>query len=332
MLNQYGHTEELLVLSDEELLVGSTVFTQCLQIKSHESVLIVTDEKLLKPEAAILFESAKKYTDDVRMIEIPLATEHAQEPPDDASHLMEKMDIALLITTFSLSHTVARYDACRNGTRVVSMPTITKDIMVRTLTKDYDEIAALSKNVASLQTAGTTAHITSLNGTDLTLDLSGRTAIADTGFYTNPGDSGNLPGGESFIAPVEGTAEGIIVFDGCFADIVLDEPIVVRVKNGHAVDITGGEASRLLTERLARAGERAYNIAEFGIGTNKYAQLGNNLLEVEKVYGTCHIALGNNATFGGEVDVPFHSDGVILQPKIEIDGTVILENGEFTKK
>ncbi|MBI4130512.1 aminopeptidase [Candidatus Roizmanbacteria bacterium] len=173
--------------------------------------------------------------------------------------------------------------------------------------------------------------MTSPNGTNLTLDLTGRTAIADTGLYHNPGDFGNLPAGETFIAPVEGKSYGTIVFDGCFADIELDAPITITVKNGVATDITGGEAARLLNQRLARVGKKgAYSIAEFGIGTNKTARLGNNLLEVEKVYGTCHIALGNNATFGGEVDVPFHSDGVILQPTIEIDGKVILKNRNFT--
>ena len=51
--------------------------------------------------------------------------------------------------------------------------------------------------------------------------------------------------------------------------------------------------------------------------------------EVEKVYGTCHMALGNNATFGGEVDVPFHSDGVILEPTVKIDDKKIIVGGKF---
>jgi len=104
---------------------------------------------------------------------------------------------------------------------------------------------------------------------------------------------------------------------------------LTTVKNGLATEIAGGQAARLLNERLARVGKLGYNIAEFGIGTNKMAKLGKSLLEVEKVYGTSHIALGSNATFGGEVDVPFHSDGVILKPTIAIDDTIIIEEGEF---
>lgn len=320
----------LRTLTKKEQSAGQHVMRQCMNVQQHESVVVVTDPLKKDKEAAIFFETAKSFSSNVLLVTMPLATEHAQEPPAEVASLMKNADVAFLVTTFSLSHTRARHEACDQGTRIASMPTITHEMILRTLTIDYTEIADLSKRVASAQTAGNNVHITSPHGTDITFSLSGRSAIADTGLFTNPGDSGNLPAGESFIAPVKGSANGIIVFDGCFDDIELDAPIRVRVKQGKAVDISGSEASRLLTERLARVGhEGSYNIAEFGIGTNKKAKLGNNLLEVEKVYGTCHIALGNNATFGGEVDVPFHSDGVILNPVIDIDGKIILQNKTF---
>jgi leucyl aminopeptidase (aminopeptidase T) len=343
-MKQYGHTSFIRSLSQQEQYAGMKVYSTCLNLQPQESVLIVTDENLKDTEAAIFFESAKQFTDQILMIEIPLGEEHGEEPPPEATQLMEHSDVVLMVTSYSLSHTNARFEACRNGARVISMPTITHEIILRTLAIDYAEIADLSKKIAGFQTAGNRARVTSPNGTDLQLDLTGRMAIADTGFFTNPGDFGNLPAGESFIAPVEGKSNGTIIFDGCFADIALDQPITVTVENGTATDIQGGSAARLLNERLARVGKRGYTIAEFGIGTNKHARLyspsenknsqrpvsNTNLLEIEKVYGTCHIALGNNATFGGEVDVPFHSDGVILKPTVTIDENVIVKDGEFT--
>ena len=301
----------------------------CLAVKRNEKVLIVTDKKLLKQEAAVFFESAKKYAKEVTLVEISTGIEHAEEPPENVAEMMKMFDVSFLVTFYSLSHTKARLNACQNGARVASLPTITREIILRTLTIDYGEIAALSKKIAAIQTNGKKAVLTSKNGTNLTMSLVGRSAIADTGFFTNPGDFGNLPAGEAFIAPVEGKTNGVIIFDGCFGDIMLDRQIKVTVKNGLATEIAGGQAARLLNERLARVGKLGYNIAEFGIGTNKMAKLGKSLLEVEKVYGTSHIALGSNATFGGEVDVPFHSDGVILKPTIAIDDTIIIEEGEF---
>jgi leucyl aminopeptidase (aminopeptidase T) len=315
-------------LSPSEYKAGTVVMRDCMAVRSDESVLIVTDDKAID-EAAIFFEAAKQFTKNVTLITMPAGTEHAQEPLPEVASLMKQYTVALLVTTCSLSHTQARKAACVAGTRIASMPTITHEMILRTLPIDYTEIAELSTQVATLQTAGSAVHITSPRGTDLQFSINGRTAIADTGVLNNSGDFGNLPAGEAFIAPVEGTANGTIVFDGCFADIKLDQPITVIVKNGHATDITGGEAARVLVNKLAAVGKDGYNIAEFGIGTNKTARLNDNLLEVEKVYGTCHIALGNNATFGGEVDVPFHSDGVILKPTIEIDNKQVIKSGRF---
>lgn len=324
-----NHATLLRTLTAAEQKAGANVIHQCMGVKPNEAVIVVTDHKRVHKEAPIFFESAKLVTTNVTLLEMPMATEHAQEPPVEVAAFMRQADVAFLVTTYSLSHTKARHEACAAGTRIASMPTITHEMILRTLTIDYAEIATLSKKIASIQTAGSDVHIVSPHGTDITFSLEGRNATADTGLFTNPGDSGNLPAGESFIAPVEGSANGIIVFDGCFADIKLDQPIRITVKDGHATDISGGEAASILVEKLSRVGKRAYNIAEFGIGTNKYAQLNDNLLEVEKVYGTCHIALGNNATFGGEVDVPFHSDGVILSPTITIDGKTIITAGVF---
>ena len=66
---------------------------------------------------------------------------------------------------------------------------------------------------------------------------------------------------------------------------------------------------------------------ELGIGTNPKAILSSEILESEKVHGTCHIAFGKNDTFGGVNDAPFHADGLIKYPVLSIDDTIILDNG-----
>lgn len=44
-------------------------------------------------------------------------------------------------------------------------------------------------------------------------------------------------------------------------------------------------------------------MAEFGIGTNYKAKLVGLILEDEKVFGTIHIAFGNNLSMGGRISV-----------------------------
>lgn len=101
------------------------------------------------------------------------------------------------------------------------------------------------------------------------------------------------------------------------------------IKNGLATKITGGKAAKKLVKTLDQIGPKTRNIAELGIGTNPLAQLSPNILEAEKVYSTCHVALGSNISYGGQVDIPFHSDGIVLKPTLQIDGKIIVKSGKI---
>jgi aminopeptidase len=177
---------------------------------------------------------------------------------------------------------------------------------------------------------GRKVHLTAPNGTDMTMSIEGRECISSTGLILNPGDFGNLPSGEAYLAPVEGTADGVFVVDGSFAGIgVLQEPLRLEVRNGYVTNLSGGEEAEKLRGLLEPHGRDAYSIAELGIGTNDAAQISGILLEDEKVAGTVHIALGNNASMGGSVTVPVHLDGVIQGPTLKVDGHMIMKDGNL---
>jgi leucyl aminopeptidase (aminopeptidase T) len=42
-----------------------------------------------------------------------------------------------------------------------------------------------------------------------------------------------------------------------------------------------------------------------------------------------HIAVGNNKSMGGDVDVPIHLDGVIVAPTVYMDGAMIMKKGKL---
>ena len=75
---------------------------------------------------------------------------------------------------------------------------------------------------------------------------------------------------------------------------------------------------------MNNAGDRARVLCELGIGTNPAARLSPNVLEAEKVYGTCHVAFGDNSTFGGTNSVAFHTDCVIANPTVTVDKRVVV--------
>jgi len=315
-------------VNPQDCQLGERILLQNMGLGKGERIVILCDTQKM-PEATLFFEAAKRITNNSRLVIIPPADENAQEPDRDVAALLKTADVILIITTYSMTHTHAVNKAVAHGARIASMPGITLEVIRRTLSIDYSRVERLSKKIALLLDRGNTAILTSENGTNVRFDLEGRKAFADTGLLTHPGDFGNLPGGEAFISPREGGSHGTIVFDGAFEDIVIDEPITVKIKSGHVTDIIGGEGARLLNQRLARVGTKGYNVAELGIGTNRSARLDSILLEVEKVYETVHVALGNNAHIGGEVDVPFHSDGVILKPTLAIDKICVLDKGKF---
>jgi leucyl aminopeptidase (aminopeptidase T) len=316
-------------LASEEQKAAFNVFTNSLAVKMGEKILVVTDEAKLNQEAAIFFEAAKSFSDQIKLVVIPPTGHHGAEPPAELVELLCQQNIILLVTTYSLSHTQARLQASQVGARIASMPGITKDTIIRTLSTDFKQTAHLAKMVTGLLTMAETAHLTSPAGTDVSFSLAGRDGIADTGLVTDPGDFGNLPAGEAFIAPKEGMTRGVLVIDGAFADILIDQPIKVTLETGKAVKIEGGSAAKQVEVMLTTIGPDARNVAELGVGTNKNAKLGSSALEAEKVWGTCHVALGNNRHMGGEVDVPYHDDGVILKPTLQLDEKIILKDGEF---
>jgi leucyl aminopeptidase (aminopeptidase T) len=70
-------------------------------------------------------------------------------------------------------------------------------------------------------------------------------------------------------------------------------------------------------------------VAEFGFGTNYKAQLCGEILEDEKVFGTIHIAFGNNVSMGGNITVASHLDGLIKNPDVYFDNVAVMKKGKL---
>lgn len=302
---------------------------QCMGVKKGETVVIIADE----PERTIgyhLWLKAKELGAEAVYIEILPRNMHGEEPPKPVAEAMKVADVVLAPTSKSITHTLAKKEACERGVRVATLPGITEDIFIRTLSADYAEIVELTNKIADILDNGSTVRIVTKKGTDLEFSIEGRLARRSTGVYKNPGECGNLPGAEAYIAPVEGSANGIAVIDGSMAGVgVLKDPIKLIIENGFVEKIEGGDEAKKLEKILSKYDKTAKNIAEFGIGTNPKARISGNILEDEKVFGTVHIALGSNYDFGGRVKAPIHLDGIIKNPTVVIDGEYLFKDGNL---
>ncbi|MEL7563352.1 MAG: aminopeptidase [Dehalobacterium sp.] len=308
---------------------AETALIHCMGASSGERVLIVTDTKL-HDLGFIFFQTAQRIGVEAMIMEMMPRLSSGEEPPLAVAAGMKEADVVLMVTEKSLSHTRARRGANEAGARIASLPGLTRDMMARALNADYAEISSLSKSISVFLTQGKSARLTTPAGTDLILGLEGREGHPDTGLYQKKGMFGNLPAGEAYIAPLEGTAQGVLVVDGSMAGIGrLKSPLTIYIEKGYAVDIKGGEEAALLNTLLEPHGKEGRNIAELGIGTNHQARLTGAVLEDEKILGTVHVALGDNHTIGGLVEAASHLDGVILSPTLEIDGHMILRDGKM---
>jgi leucyl aminopeptidase (aminopeptidase T) len=254
---------------------------------------------------------------------------HAAEPPRAIAAAMAAADVVLAPTIQSLSHTAARKEASEAGVRIGTLPGVTEEMLTRLMTGDLDEVRRRGWAVVSALNSGSELRITCRHGSDLRLGLEGRLGIVDAGELSSRGAFGNLPCGEGFIAPLEGTGEGTLVVDGSIAGVgLLDTPTSLTIRDGHLTDTTGPQGEALM-ELLSPHGPDGTNVAELGIGTNEEAILTGNVLEDEKILGTAHIAFGASAAIGGTVQVPVHLDCVLLEPTVEVDGEAIVSGGEL---
>lgn len=301
----------------------------CMGAKKKETILVVTDE--LKREIGLsLYENAKSLGHEALFIEMKSREINGEEPPAYVADLMKKFDVVLCPTAKSLTHTDARRNASASGVRVATFPGITKEVMIRGLNADYKKIAALTLKLKKRLEKTKVVRVTSARGTDITMSVENRKVIPSKGLFHKKGESGNLPTGEAFLAPIEGKSEGVFIADGSFAGVgMLKTPIKVKVEKGLATEISGGREAEQLWKMISKFGDKGRNIAEFGIGTNDKAKLSGMLLEDEKVLGTVHIALGDNKSMGGKVHVPLHLDGVIKQPDVYFDDRLIMKKGKL---
>lgn len=309
---------------------ASVAVNQCLRVQKGESCLVITDKPCRSIGMAI-FEVAKAAGAEAIMLDMISRAVDGEEPPAVVTAAMLNADVVIAPTYRSISHTDARRNASSRGVRIATLPGIVEETMMRAMSADYGRIAELSTTLADMLTAGKQARLVTARGTDISFGLDGREGHADTGILHNEGDFGNLPAGEAYIAPVEKTSNGILVVDGSMGDsgVLSKETISLKVVNGYAEEIFGGNAAADINEVVEPYGREARNVAELGIGTNDKAAVIGNILEDEKVFGTVHVAIGNNKSMGGIVDVGVHLDGIILEPTLTIDDREILVKGKL---
>jgi leucyl aminopeptidase (aminopeptidase T) len=178
--------------------------------------------------------------------------------------------------------------------------------------------------------------------------------IVPPNVYGKPGRFGNLPVGEVWVQkgeitrvlnkatrkeehqhyPVKLVANGKVVCDvsagGYSGRINPEKPLVVQFRNGFLTDLCCEDSALDCVGEEIRSSQEMYGLPtvleEVGVGLNEKARITGNMLEDEKIRGTCHLAPGN---------IRCHVDLLVNKPTITVyhfDGSIneIIRNGDLT--
>ena len=309
------------------------LLVHCGGMRAGERVLVVADETTASLAQAFV-RCAEAAGGIAALASIPAAQSHGEEPTGVVAARMLESDLVLGLTRMSLAHTQARLAASQRGTRYLSLPGYSAELLSDPcVMADFRAQYFLTRAVTEAFTAGSTVRVATRAGTDLQLQIGGRSGNCCPGFVDEHHLLGSPPDIESNVSPLEDRSEGVIVVDGSIAcnEIgLLSSPVVLTVEGGRIVDVNGEDAE--VVDRVRRLFERvgddkAYVLAECGVGLNPLAQLTGAMLTDEGALGCVHFGFGSNSTVGGMNKVSFHVDFVVRQASLWVDEQPVLLDG-----
>lgn len=322
----------------------------CLKLKSGEKVVIITDRETEKIADAL----AKEAVSVGGRINKFVMEDFGNRPDDGKNPLAFPGKILKAVSETTTSIYIAQgkkgeYGSFRshllrtvenNRVRHAHMIGFTEEMMSQGMAVDYIKIQALCKKVFDIVSVAKMIEVRTPAGTNfhVTFDAKYKWVICDGEIREDHWT--NLPDGEVFTCPKN--VEGKIVIDGCLGDFftakygdLTKTPLSYTLKDGRCVKGSVACSNSTLKKEFEDytfdTDENSNRVGEFAIGTNiGLKKLIGNMLQDEK-FPSVHMAMGspNPHATGANWDSKAHNDGLMLNPTVDVDGTIIMEKGKF---
>lgn len=233
----------------------------------------------------------------------------------------------------------------RGNNALATMPGASLDILSTALDVDYDNIVQMCRGLTVPLIKAKECKITTFDSRNnphvLTFALGGMDRVPIQSLGIIPIQAwGNVPAGETFVAPLEESANGEYLVNGAIGTekVTSSREALIVFERGRMVrhfHLDDNEPVEHFAQLKATAANNGHStcwniIAEFGIGVNKNIDRihGVQLID-EKKYGTVHVAIGHNAGYGGATKCSsVHCDMTTINPTVELDGLKFIEQGE----
>lgn len=321
--------------SVQEMKGASIVVDTCAGIQPDEDVLVVSDWEVADVAERIA-AAANERDANVTMTMMDPREYDGNEPEPSVAAAMLEADVIITPVHRSITHSSATAEAKEAGARVISMVKFTDEQLVYGgLYADYEGMRPHCEEMAKKFGEADEARITSPQGTDVTVGLEGRGGNAHPGIARESGEFTALVHIEANISPVEGTTNGTVVFDGAIPNLdigVLESPVTMEIEDGAVTSVDGGKEAKRIADVWAEHDDPAvYNIAQLAVGMNPECPEFNGWFSNDHGrYGNVHFGIGTSSNLGGTTRAPVHFDAMMAEPTLELDGEVVLEDGEFT--
>ena len=267
----------------------------------------------------------------------PLQKTAVMEPPPPVAGAIRYADVWIEYAVAYLLHTQAYKEALKNGARYICLTGMDAMMMVNTVGRiKYDKVLSLGKLLCEIVQKANKVEVYSPAGTHLVAFNQGRRTRQSGKLADTKGEPIMLAGQVSW-CPVEETINGKLVFDGALwppAELgKLNQPVELTIEKGVITKVEGGPEAKTFDLWLRAFNDpKMYWIAHFSLGFNPgVTRPSGRIVEDERIFGCIELGIGSQGAqiMGKTWSSASHTDGVVLNPTIILDGVVMEKDGVY---
>ena len=305
-----------------------------------ESCLIITDTAYDTTASAACLGAALAMESNAAILTLPYSRSF---PGEALAATLAEADLIVGVTTHRLHYDPHVRAALDGGTR--ALLAVQPTHVLQRLIADPAVITRTGLGAERLSKA-TTLTIDSEHGTELSMTVSGRPALAHCGVADEPGRFDFWGAAMVEIAPLEGTVEGMLVLrrgDQIFhLGRYIDDDVRIHFEGGRAISIDGGLDAFLLEAHLTGYRDpNAFLAGHVSWGTDhraswsaplvQFPEAGAGNADSEGFLGSVQVELGSNDDqfFRGSIRSAAHVGLCVLGASVALDGESVIEGGRF---
>ena len=327
---------------DSELKPGAhnAVFV-CLKVQPSEKVTVITDMACEEIAASVVSELNDVGCQYNTFVLEDLAPRPLVDMPQAVLDDMLTSQVSVFAVQAQANELRTRMQMCgvvnEKKLRHAHMVNIEKKIMLEGMRADFDKVDELTLRVMNIVNKAQRIRAVTPAGTNIEASLTSDYKWIKTSGIISRDKWGNLPGGETFTAPLE--VNGTFVVDGVVGDYLCSKygdlkatPLTLTVQKNRLTNAYCD--NKQLEEEFwsyTHRDENSDRVGEFAIGTNLACHdVVGNILQDEKIPGV-HMAFGDpyGAHTGAKWTSTTHIDVVGRKFDIWADDHQIMSAGEF---